>query len=69
MKQNIMHITRDVDDTRYHGSALNTDTVEVVEFKFRPTLKGLLQHMDRTARHFKELKFELCFRCVASELT
>ncbi len=51
MKQNIIHIGLDVDDTQYHGSAFNKDTGEVVDFKSRPTLKGLLQQLDRMARH------------------
>ena len=40
MKQNIIHIGLDVDDTQYHGSAFNKTTGEVVDFKSRPTLKG-----------------------------
>jgi len=32
MKQNIIHIGLDVDDTQYHGSAFNKDTGEVVDF-------------------------------------
>jgi len=47
MKQNILNIGLDVDDTQYHGSALNTDTGEVMSFKCRPTLKGLLNQLDR----------------------
>ncbi len=46
MKQNIIHTGLDVYDTRYHGSAFNKDTGEVVDFKSRPTLKGLLQQLD-----------------------
>ena len=43
MKQNIIHVGLDVDDTQYHGSAFNKETGEVIDFKCRPTLKGLLQ--------------------------
>lgn len=50
MNQNIIHIGLNVDDTQYHGSAFNKDTGEVVDFKSRPTLKGLLQQLDRMAR-------------------
>ena len=56
MKQNIIHIGLDVDDTQYHGSAFNKETGEVIDFKSRPTLKGLLQQLDRMARHFKGIK-------------
>ena len=45
MKQNIIHIGLDVDDTQYHGSAFNKDTGEVIDFKSQPTLKGLLQQL------------------------
>jgi hypothetical protein len=61
MKQNILHIGLDVDDTQYHGSAFNKDTGEVVDFKSRPTLKGLLQQLGRMARHFKGHKIKLCY--------
>ena len=61
MKQNIIHIGLDVDDTQYHGSAFNKDTGEVIDFKSRPTLKGLLQQLDRMERHFKGSKTKLCY--------
>ena len=37
MKQNIVHIGLDVEDTQYHGAAFNKETGEVIEFKSRPT--------------------------------
>ena len=61
MKQNIIHIGLDVDETQYHGSAFNKETGEVIDFKSRPTLKGLLQQLDRMARHFKGHKIKLCY--------
>ena len=51
MKQNILYDSLDVDDTQYHGAAFNKDTGEILAFKCRPTLKGLLQQLDRLARH------------------
>lgn len=39
MKQNIIYIGLDVDDTQYHGSAFSKETGEVIGFKSRPTLK------------------------------
>ena len=42
MKQNIVYIGIDVDDTRYHGCALNQHTGEILDFHCRPTLKGLV---------------------------
>jgi transposase len=61
MKQNIIHIGLDVDDTQYHRAAFNKETGEVIEFKSRPTLKGLLEQLDRMARHFKGHKIKLCY--------
>ncbi len=44
MKQTIIYLGLglDVDDTQYHGSAFDKNTGEVIDFKCRPTLKGLL---------------------------
>jgi len=47
MKQNILYVGLDVDDTQYHGSALNKDTPEALDFKCRPTLKGLLNQLHK----------------------
>ena len=33
--------------TQYHGYALNKETGEILEFKCRPTLKGLLGQLDK----------------------
>ena len=61
MKQNIIHIGLDVDDTQYHGAAFNKQTGEVIDFKCRPTLKGLLQQLDRMAQHFSGCTIKLCY--------
>ena len=61
MKQNILYVGLDVDDTQYHGSAFNKDTGEVIDFKCRPTLKGLLQQLERMARHFQGRTIRLCY--------
>ena len=61
MQQNIIHIGLDVDDTQYHGSVFNKDTGEVIDFQCRPTLKGLLQQLDRMARHFPGRTIRLCY--------
>jgi hypothetical protein len=42
MKQTIVYVGLDIDDTQYHGSALDRNTGDVIGFKCRPTLKGLL---------------------------
>ena len=61
MKQNILYVGLDVDDTQYHGSAFNEDTGEVIDFKCRPTLKVLLQQLDRMVRHFPGRTIRLCY--------
>jgi hypothetical protein len=52
MKATIIHIGLDVDDSQYHGSAFNKDSGEVIDFKCRPTLKGLLVQLGKLAGHF-----------------
>lgn len=61
MRQNVIYIGLDVDDTQYHGSALNVDTGEVMAFKCRPTLKGLLGQLDRLRKCFPGGVFRLCY--------
>ena len=61
MKQNILYVGLDVDDTQYHGSAFNKDTGEALDFKCRPTLKGLLNQLDKLAKHFPGLAIRLCY--------
>jgi hypothetical protein len=38
MNKKIVHIGLDVDDTQYHGAALNKATSELFHFKCMPTL-------------------------------
>lgn len=52
MKQKIVYIGLDVDDTQYHGSALNKDTGELLSFRCGPTLKGLLGQLAKIRKHF-----------------
>ena len=61
MKQNVIHIGLDVDDTQYHGSALNKSTGEVLDFKCRPNLKGLLGQLDKLHKYFPGSTFKLCY--------
>jgi len=51
----------DVDDTQYHGSALDKYTGEVIDFKCRPTLKGLLNQLEKLDRHFPGCTLKLCY--------
>ena len=61
MKQNILYIGLDVDDTQYHGSALNQATGEILDFKCRPNLKGLLGQLDKLHKYFPGSTFKLCY--------
>ncbi|MCG6976649.1 MAG: transglutaminase-like domain-containing protein, partial [Acidiferrobacterales bacterium] len=58
MKHTIIHVGLDVDDTKYHGSALDKSTGEVIDFKCRPTLKGLL---DKLGQYFPDCILKLCY--------
>ncbi|MGD9170266.1 MAG: hypothetical protein PVI97_09420 [Candidatus Thiodiazotropha sp.] len=61
MNQNVIYIGLDIYDNQYHGSALNTETGEVITFKCRPTLKGLLGQLDRLRKCFPPGVFKLCY--------
>jgi len=61
MNPNIRHVGLDVDDTQYHGSAFNNDSGEVIDFRCRPTLKGLLTQLNRLQGHFPGLTIRLCY--------
>jgi len=52
MKQKIVYVGVDVDDTQYHGSAFNKETGELLSFRCRPTLKGLLGQLVKVRKHF-----------------
>ena len=61
MKQNIVYVGLDVDDTQYYGSALDKTNGEVITFKCRPTLKGLLYQLDRIHKCFPGSIFRVCY--------
>ena len=42
MSQNVIYVGVDVDDVRYHGSALDQYTGEALDFQCRPILMGLV---------------------------
>jgi len=54
MNRKIVHIGLDVDDTQYHGAALNKATGELFHFKCRPTLKGLLGQLTKVGKQFPQ---------------
>jgi hypothetical protein len=61
MKQNIVYVGIDVDDARYHGSALNQCTGEVLDFQCRATLKALVGQLDKVQAYFADAQFKLCY--------
>lgn len=61
MKQTIIHVGLDVDDTQYHGSALDKHTGEVIDFKCRPTLKCLLNQLEKLGQNFPCCTLKLCY--------
>jgi transposase len=52
MNKKVVYVGLDVDDTQYHGAALNKATGEHLNFKCRPTLKGLLGQLARIRKQF-----------------
>ncbi len=61
MKQKIVYIGLDVDDTQYHGSAFNKETGEILSFRCRPTLKGLLGQLVKVRKHFPRHVIKLAY--------
>ena len=61
MKRNIIYVGLDVDDKQYHGSALDENTGEIIDFKCRPTLKGLLGQLEKLGKYFPRRTLKLCY--------
>jgi len=61
MKTTLIYIGLDVDDTQYHGSALNKDTGEVITFQCRPTLTGLVKQLAKFDHAFPDSTLSLCY--------
>ena len=61
MKQKIVYIGLDVDDTQYHGSALDKESGELLSFRCRPTLKGLLGQLAKIRKHFPGHTLKLAY--------
>ena len=60
MKQRIVYVGLDVDDTQYHGSAFAKHTDVVVNFHCRPPLKGLLRQLEKLGQQFSGCAFRVC---------
>ena len=61
MEQNVIYVGIDVDDVRDHGSALDKRTGEVLDFESRPTLRGLVQQLEKVHRYFSGAALKLCY--------
>ncbi|MCU7930195.1 MAG: hypothetical protein KZQ90_05300 [Candidatus Thiodiazotropha sp. (ex Codakia rugifera)] len=61
MKQTIVYVGLDTDDAQYHGSALDKNTGEAIDFRCRPTLKGLLGQLEKLDKHFPGCTLMLCY--------
>ena len=61
MKQHVIYAGIDVDDERYHGSALDKSTGESLDFQCRATLKGLVQQLNKVKQYFAGLPLKLCY--------
>ncbi len=61
MKKNVTYIGLDVDDTQYHGSALNKHSGEFIDFACRPTRKGLVSQLDKLSDYFEHCVLKLCY--------
>ena len=60
MNTNIIHVGLDVDDTHYHGSALDNNTGEVIEFKCRPT-EGIAWPAEKLSQYSLRCVLNLCY--------
>ena len=61
MNQNVVYVGIDVDDERYHGSALDKSTGEALDFQCRAPLKGLVQQLKKVQQYFAALPLKLCY--------
>ena len=61
MSENIVSVGIGVDVMRYHGCALSPRTGEVLDFRCRPTLKGLVGQLEKLRDHFGEVQLKLCY--------
>jgi transposase len=61
MKHTIIQVGIDIDDTQYHVSALYKSTGEAIDFKCRPTLKGLLGQLEKLSKYFPGRTLTLCY--------
>ena len=61
MGKKILFVGLDVDDKAFHGCALIEDTGEVVAFKARPHLDGLVKKLSDLQQKFSEHSIQVCY--------
>lgn len=61
MNQNVVYVGIDVDDVQYHGAALDKATGEILNFRCRPTLKGLVGQLEKVHEYFGGSRLKLCY--------
>ena len=61
MTKNVIYVGLDVDDTQYHGSAIDKQTGEIIDFICRPTLKGLVKQLEKLLQYFHNSTLKLCY--------
>lgn len=61
MSKSIIYVGIDVDDNSFHGAAINDITKEIIEFKCRPNIKGLLNQLNKIAKEFPHYSFKICY--------
>ena len=61
MNENVVYVGIDVDDERYHCSALDQSTGEVLDLRCRATLKGLLKQLEKQTENFKGAQLRVCY--------
>jgi transposase len=61
MSQNIVYVGIDVDDASYHGCALNWRTGEMLDFRCRPSLKGLVGQLEKLREYFGAVQLKVCY--------
>ena len=62
MNKKVIYIGLDVDDTQYHGAAFDRESGEIVSFKCRPTLKGLVAPLEKMQKYFQTDKNQFLFK-------
>jgi len=61
MNEKIVYIGLDVDDQSFHGAALMPDSGELIEFKCRPNIKGILNQLEILKTKFPQSTLKVCY--------